>query len=169
MKAKGKAEAPASTGTKGGGSSGGGAKVAKSKTAPKKKESKGSGAGAKLSAMMKRKQVKTEPPPDMGGFDLGLQLPIEPQAALDEQQDEQLPSYDDATAFGGAAGAHIAGAHLAGMGFPPAGFPLVGQLPQQTAMGTMLPPDGFAQDWAAAPPPSYDEVVGESGSRGMSK
>jgi hypothetical protein len=164
LKATGKAGSPASVGTDGGGSGRGGAKAATSKAAPKKKESKGGGAGGKLSAMIKRKQVKTEPPPALGGFDLGQQLQIEPQAALHGQQDEQLPSYDDATGFGGGAAAH-----LAGMGLPPAGLAAAGQLPQHTVMGTILPVDGLEQDWAAAPPPSYDEVVGGSDLGGMSK
>jgi len=149
LKATGKAGSPSSGGTGGGGSGGGGAKAASSKAAPaasraRGQESNGGGAGGKLSGMIKRKQVKTEPLPDMGGFDLG-QLQLRPQVAVYGQQDEQLPSYDDATAF-------------------------VGEAPQHTAMGTaMLPLDELEQDWAAAPPPSYDEVVGESDVGGMSK
>lgn len=160
LKATGKSGMPLDADTDGGSSGGGAAKVApaasrvRGSSAARAKETKGGGTGAKLSAMMKRKQVKTEAP-DLGGFgDLGQQLKVEPQApmqhqrgSLHGQQDEQLPSYDDATLFGGAAGAMLPG---------------TGQPPQHAKMAAMLPLDGSEQDWVAAPPPSYDEVVGES-------
>jgi hypothetical protein len=93
--------------------------------------------------MMKRKQVKREPEPHdaMSGFSLG-QLP------QPGQHDDQLPSYSDA-AFGG-------------------GMPMVMAPTGQLAQPTMPPMDGGAglggaaagdEDWASAPPPSYDEAV----------
>lgn len=160
LKATGKSGLPSDAPTGGGGGGGGAAKTApaasrvRGTSAARGKETKGGGTGAKLSAMMKRKQVKTEAP-DLSGFgDLGQQLQVEPQALMQHQPgplhgqpDEQLPSYDDATSFGGAAGAML---------------PRPGQPPQHARMAAMLPLDGSEQDWAAVPPPSYDEVVGES-------
>ena len=110
--------------------------------------------------MVKRKQVKKEPPPDTGGFNLGQQLEVESQPALQHQiplhgqQDEELPSYDDATAFAAGTGAML---------------PLAGPVMPHTVMGTIMPQGGSEQEWAAAPPPSYDEVVGAADHGGMPK